>query len=63
MKLDDLTATIIGGVDEIEIRFKLDPAILRELATGLQRAFAAQKSFVNWASAIIPANHECNQRG
>lgn len=63
MKLDDCTATKIGGVNEIEVRFNSDPAKLQELATGLQLVFAGLDCFVNHASTLIPPNHEGNQKG
>lgn len=63
VKLDDCTATKLGGVSEIEVRFNLDPAKLRELARGLQLVFAGLNCFVNHVSTLVPPNHEGSQKG
>lgn len=63
VKLDDCTATKIGGVSEIEVRFNPGPAKLRELAAGLQLVFDGLNCFANHASTLVPPNHEGSQKG
>lgn len=63
LKLDDCTATKIGGVSEIEVHFNPDPIKIRELATGLQMVFSGLNCFVNHASKFVPPNREGNQKG